>query len=266
MDLGLFASLPDRDLRREGLLIGEGRLVAERVAARCRLRAVLAEPSAAAEAERLAAGSCPVAVLDAAQIQTIAGYPFHRGILVAAERPPRVALEAALSADSAGRAGRRALARLVVLPNPADPENLGAIARSAAALGWDALVLGPEACDPWGRRALRCSMAATLALPIYDATDAGALDLLGAAAWTTVAASEAGAGEPGTLGTAEKLALVLGNERSGIPADWLARCATTVAIPQGRTAADGVDSLNVAAAAAILLWEGRVREAGACRR
>ncbi len=268
MDLSLFSSLRDRDLRREGILIGEGRLVAERVAARCRLLAFLSERSAAAEAERLAAGRCPVTVLDTAEIQAIAGYAFHRGILVAAERPPRAPLTAALAADrTAADLRSRAFARLVVLPNPTDAENIGAIARSAAALGWDGLVLGSEACDPWGRRALRCSMAATLALPIYEARDSGSLDLLAGAGWTvTAAAAEGGAGEPGTLGSIAKLALVFGNERSGIPADWRERCATAVAIPQGRNDSDGVDSLNVAAAAAILLWEGRDRGAGAYRR
>jgi tRNA G18 (ribose-2'-O)-methylase SpoU len=148
--------------------------------------------------------------------------------------------------------------RLVILPNPTDPENLGAIARSAAALGWDGLVLGLEACDPFGRRALRCSMAATLVLPLFQAESALCLASLHDAGWTVVAASlEEGALKPSALGGVDRLALVLGNERSGIPSDWRDRSAHVVAIPQLRNAADGVDSLNVAAAAAILLWEGR---------
>ncbi len=257
MDLGIFASLTDRDLRREGLLIGEGRLVAERVASRCRLIAILAERSAAEEAEALAAGRCPVTVLDTEEIRSIAGYPFHRGLLVAAERPPRASLR-----ETPGKGGiapeSRAFTRLVLLPNLTDAENLGAIARSAAALGWDGLVLGEASGDPYGRRALRCSMAATLALPIYTGESAACLELLREDAWEiAVAALEDGAAEPAVLGAVGKLALVLGNERTGIPADWRGGCSFAVAIPQGRLEADGVDSLNVAAAAAILLWEGR---------
>jgi tRNA G18 (ribose-2'-O)-methylase SpoU len=266
MDPRVFASLPDRDLRREGLLIGEGRLVAARVAQRCRPLALLAESSAASEAVLLAAGRCPVTVLESAEIEAIVGYPFHRGILIAAERPKPIACDAALVADlsNAGAGGSKSRGkprgRLVVLPNPTDAENLGAIARSAAALGWDGLVLGPSSCDPFGRRALRCSMAATLVLPIYAAESSICLDLLRDEGWTTFAAAlESDAAEPSALGEIDRIALVLGNERDGIPIDWRGRCSGAVAIPQGRHAADGVDSLNVAAAAAILLWEGRSR-------
>lgn len=257
MDLRIFASLTDRDLRREGILIGEGRLVAERVASRCRLLAILAERSAAAEAEALAAGRCPVTILDKEAIGSIAGYPFHRGILIAAERPRPASLREALGEGAVATEGRSST-RLVILPNPTDGENLGAIARSAAALGWDGLVLGTEACDPFGRRALRCSMAATLTLPIYAGENAACLELLRAEAWDVAAAAlEEGAAEPAALGAIGRLALVLGNERNGIPADWRGGCSFTVAIPQERRQAEGIDSLNVAAAAAILLWEGR---------
>jgi tRNA G18 (ribose-2'-O)-methylase SpoU len=250
MDVRFFASLPDRDLRREGLIIGEGRLVASRVAERCRLLAVLAERSAAAEAETLAEGRCPVTVLDTDEIESIAGYAFHRGILVAAERPRPISVGSAPLTET--------FHRLVILPNPTDPENLGAIARSAAALGWDGLVLGQQACDPFGRRALRCSMAATLVLPLFQEESALCLGPLQEAGWTVVSAAlEEGALEPSALGGVDRLALVLGNERSGIPSDWRDRSAHAVAIPQLRNADDGVDSLNVAAAAAILLWEGR---------
>lgn len=253
MDLRVFASLPDRDLRREGLIVGEGRLVAERVAARCRLVGVLAEPSAAAEAEALAAGRCPVAVLSAAEMEALAGYPFHRGLLVAAERPSAEPLPAVPRSASGERARR-----IVVLPEAADPENLGAVVRTAAALGWDCAALGPRSCDPFGRRALRCSMGATLALPLYFLNGPAALDGLRREGWDVAAAAlEEGAGAPAGLRGRSRLALVLGNERSGLGPAWRAACAEAAAVPQALGAADGVDSLNVAAAAAILLWEGR---------
>jgi tRNA G18 (ribose-2'-O)-methylase SpoU len=239
----LFAGLPDRDLKREGVLVAEGRLLAERAAASCRLLGVLADPAAAAEAEALAAGRCPWAVLPAAEVAALAGYPFHRGLLAAAERPAPLALAAGFAPGSR---------RLAVLPDIADPANLGAIARSAAALGWDGLVLGPGAADPWSRRALRCSMGATLSLPVYAAAPAELADLA-AAAWLVAAAElEPDAAAPDALAGAAKLALVFGNERYGVDPVWRELCAQTVAVAQAAPA--GVDSLNVAAAAAILLW------------
>ncbi|HCM26418.1 MAG: hypothetical protein A2Z99_16070 [Treponema sp. GWB1_62_6] len=247
MDLRVFADLPDRDLRREGVLIGEGRLVVSRVASRCVLLGVLAEPSAAAEAEALAAGRCPCIVLSADRISALAGYPFHRGLIAAAERPAVPVLPDRLP-------GRR----LLVLPDPTDPVNLGATVRSAATLGWDGFVLGPSACDPFGRRALRCSMGATLILPAWTCGEPAHLAPLADDGWTIVAAAvEDGADGPRSLATAGKLALMLGNERTGIGEAWRRSCARAVAIPQARKDEDGVDSLNLAAAAAILLWEGR---------
>lgn len=246
--------LRDRDLRREGVVVGEGRLLSERIAARLPLLAVLAEPSAAAEAEALAAGRCPVAVLPAAALEAVAGYPFHRGLLVAAERPPLPPPPLSLPL---------ACSRLLVLPEPTDPENLGSLVRSAAALGWDAVVLGPGACDPFGRRALRCSMGATLSLPLWEC---GAEDfslMAESGGWTAAAAElapgalAAGTPEAAAILRADRLALMFGNERDGIPETWRALRAASVAVPQARESRDGVDSLNVAAAAAILLWEGR---------
>jgi len=260
----VFSGLKDKDLRRDGVVVGEGRLVAARIASRLPLIAIVAEASAAAEAEALAAENarrfgrgCPVAVLGSSEIASLAGYPFHRGLLAAAERPALPPLPEALPAD---------FRRLVALPNLTDPENLGSIVRSAAALGWDAVVLGPLSCDPFGRRALRCSMAATLALPLFE-TDAASFASFAARSGWTVAAAELDpcALEAGTeaasavLGAADALALVFGNEHDGIPEPWRAARRASISVPQARLERDGIDSLNVAAAAAILLWEGKRR-------
>ncbi len=251
--LRFFFGLKDRDLRREGVVVGEGRLVASRVAARLPLLAVLAEPSAAAEAETLAAGRCPVAVLPSEELSRTAGYPFHRGLLAAARRP---------ELPEVSPAGLAEFRRVLVLPEPNDPENLGAVVRSAAALGWDAVVLGPGSCDPYGSRALRCSMGAVLTLPLFAAPGPNAIGALAAEGWAVAAAElSPGATELGTDGAAgllrgaARLALMLGNEHDGIPEPWRACRTASVSIPQARNTA--VDSLNVAAAAAILLWEGR---------
>ncbi|GAB1482540.1 RNA methyltransferase [Treponema sp.] len=262
LDISLFSSLPDRDLRREGFIVGEGRLLAQRLAARCKLLGVLAEQSAAEEAEKLASGTCPVQVLPAVEIEKLVGYAFHRGILVLAERPAIPAFYTSFNSEVSDRdAPLGSYRRLVILPKITDPENLGTIIRSAASLGWDALVLGSSSCDPYGRRALRCSMGASLVLPLFLADSAQELTLLRGQSsdnsWTIVAAElEPGAQGPKSLGSIEKLALLLGNEREGLSADWRQHCDFTVAIPQ--ESLSGVDSLNVAAAAAILLWEGHL--------
>jgi tRNA G18 (ribose-2'-O)-methylase SpoU len=245
----LFADLPDRDLRREGVIIGEGRLVAQRVAAFCEPIAVLAVPELGDFAAALSRDRCPVTLVPEAEIASLAGYPFHRGILIAAVRPHLPPLSAGLP---------RGARRLILLPSISDAENLGAIARSAAALGWDALAIGVRAADPWGRRALRTSMGATLALSLYRLEGGAELERLKADGWTLqAAANEAGAERPESLRGISRLALVLGHEHDGIAAEVRRHCPRTVAIPQLRTDAAGVDSLNVAAAAAILLWEGR---------
>jgi tRNA G18 (ribose-2'-O)-methylase SpoU len=236
--------------------------LAERAALRCELLALLCVGAARSDAERIAAGRCPVLTVGAEELSRTAGYPFHRGLMAAARRPAIPALREAHAATVAdSRAPGFSLAsadRIVVLPSTADPENLGALVRTAAALGWDAVLLGPGCCDPFGRRALRCSMGAVLSMPLFRFEDSADLRLLAGEGWTAVAASlEEGAKELGSLGRVDRLALVLGNEREGIPAEVRSVCAPAVAIPQGRTEAEGVDSLNVAAAEAILLWEGR---------
>lgn len=251
-DDGLFylASLPDRDLRKEGLIIGEGRLVAERVARYCEPLGVVALPAAQLDAERIAAGRCPVFVRSEKEISTLVGFPFHRGLIIVGRRP-------SLGSLSTLPTDYRRWKRILVLPSPSDPENLGVLTRTASALGWDAVLLGPGACDPFGRRALRCSMGATLSLPLISFEDPSSLDSLISDGWIFVAAAlESHTRPPETLSTVDSLALVMGNERFGIPRGIRERCAFSVGIPQKRTADEGLDSLNVAAAGAILLWEG----------
>jgi len=246
----LFAKLPDRDLRKEGLIIGEGRLVAERVARFCQPLGVVAIPSAQGDARQIAAGRCPVLLRTEKEISALVGFPFHRGLILVGRRP-------AMGSLTSPPREYRWWRRIVVLPSVSDPENLGALTRTASALGWDALLLGDESCDPFGRRALRCSMGATLSLPLLGFEEMSALDALRSDGWTLVAATLEGQSRgPESLSKVDKLALVLGNERFGIPSEVRERCVFSVGIPQKRKADEGLDSLNVAAAAAILLWEG----------
>uniref|UniRef100_UPI0026F048AA TrmH family RNA methyltransferase n=1 Tax=Gracilinema caldarium TaxID=215591 RepID=UPI0026F048AA len=186
-----------------------------------------------------------------AEISELAGFPFHRGLLLVAKRPKLPCL-----VDS-GFLLHKAR-RLVVLPNITNPENLGAIIRTAAALGWDGLLIGSPSCDPYSRRVLRCSMAAGFSLPVIYFDGVHDLDMLMSHGWELWAAMvHPEVRTPEVLRPVNRLALVFGNERFGIPAEIETLCTGRVVIPQLRNDGDGVDSLNVAAAAAILLWEGR---------
>ncbi|HOJ98006.1 MAG TPA: RNA methyltransferase [Termitinemataceae bacterium] len=262
-------SLPDRDLRREGLLVAEGRLLVERVLERYQRDraprewgpiALYCIPSAEEEARRLVSGkgippqACPIIVLSEQELSTATGYPFHRGMLLLARRPAIASLETERDLPPQAQ-------RLVYLPHTIDAENLGTITRTAAALGWDGLLLGPSGADPLGRRALRCSMGATLVLPIWYVSEPSRLSFFSQADWSIIGASlEESALLPSDLQGLPRLILVLGNERHGLPPDIRSLCQGVVAIPQKRTLLEGIDSLNVAAAAAILLWEGIKKE------
>ncbi|MFQ3547789.1 MAG: RNA methyltransferase, partial [Termitinemataceae bacterium] len=233
--------LTDRELQKQDILIAEGRLVAERVVRTCEPLGILCVPSLEPEAARLVSGRCPILVKPESEIAALAGYPFHRGLLLLARRP-RVQrfLDAAGCAKEPldemkfrARDCIEGARRLVVLPALSDAENLGAVIRSAAVLGWDGIVLGPASCDPYSRRVLRCSMAAVLSLPLFRYEQEAELDLLSNRGWELWAAAlRPGAAGPEALQEVEKLALLLGNEYWGLSAELQNRCRNTVMIPQ----------------------------------
>jgi tRNA G18 (ribose-2'-O)-methylase SpoU len=224
--------------------VAEGRILVEDLLAwgrrgRVRVLAVLGE---AAQAEALAPRLPPgTALLTATRhdLEALVGFPFHRGLLAAAVVP------AAQAPDRLG-----ACRRLLALPALADAENLGLLLRSAAALGLDGALLGPGP-DPFSRRAVRVSMGAVWKLPLWRDLDLWAA--LGA--WRRHGGQVVGAAlEPGALPVrhwlpAPRTALVLGPEGPGLDRPDLDRCDLTVGIPM----APDVDSLNVAAAGAILM-------------
>jgi tRNA G18 (ribose-2'-O)-methylase SpoU len=264
-DIGRLASLRDRDLASEGLVVAEGRLLAERLLGACRhggraeghglfpkprfaALGVFAVPSLAPEFEARAEGLCPVFVRPEAELAALAGYPFHRGVIAVGRRGgiPSLA-EAAIG--GAQRAGEGP-SRLVILPATIDPENMGSIVRSAAALGYEALLVGPGSCDHLSRRALRVSMGAAFSLPALAVDGPEALGLLGSWGYAAFAAV-LGAGASPLSGWAppERLALLFGNEFEGLGPEWLPPEVGRLTIPM----APGSDSLNAAAAAAIFL-------------
>jgi len=258
LDLAAFAALRDRDLRAEGLVLAEGRLLAERLlmatreplAARAGLPrprfsplGLICVPALAPRFEELAAGLCPLTVLSEPECSQVAGYPFHRGVMAAARREAQPSLEEARLSSAS---------RLVILPETIDPENMGSVLRSAAALGYDGVLAGPGCCDPYSRRALRVSMGAAFTLPLLTIAGPSSLGLLSGAGFG-LAAAVLGKGARPLAGwkAPARLGLLFGNEYAGLGDEWLPPGVERLTIPM----AAGSDSLNAAAAAAVFLYE-----------
>jgi tRNA G18 (ribose-2'-O)-methylase SpoU len=254
-----FVGLTDVKMRRVlepegGLYLAESEKVIRRaLAAGHRPRAMLmgerwltdlADVVAAAEADGV-----PVYTASAEVIEGITGFNMHRGALASMHRPAVRPLAEVLD-------GAR---RVLVIEDVVDHTNVGAIFRSAAALGTDAVLVTPRCADPLYRRAIRVSMGTVFQVPwtriepwpsgIEDLRAAGFTVAALALTDDAVSLDELAADPP------ERLALVLGTEGDGLARRTLGRVDVTVTIPM----AGGVDSLNVAAAGAVAAWELRVR-------
>ena len=250
-----FLGMRERDLRAEGLFVAEGRLLVERaIASGLSVLAVAADSSAAAEARALALGSIPAYECPKDVLDSVAGFPFHRGMLAIARRPPLT------RSGDLNLAVRAPEGPILILPEITDPGNLGTLLRSCLAFGFRAAWLGKRSCDPWNRKCLRSSMGAAFSLPLYEAESADLADLSHSGFTVIAAAMEEEAlvsGADGQLRAGPlgdriregRIALILGNEHDGIPADWRAECARAVRIPVSAA----VDSLNVAVAGSLLM-------------
>lgn len=246
-EIARLGGLLDRDLAAEGLVVAEGGLLVERLLSRPEFRplAVLALPGASERIRGLLPADCPLFELSEGELSDFAGFRFHRGILALARRPAPRGVPGTLTLLAA-----RGLPPLLVLPETRDPENLGALARSASAFGFGALLLGPRCPDPLSRRALRVSMGALLELPVASLEGPGDWAAFRGAGYEgTAALLDPGAVELGEWRPSGPSALFLGAEYEGLGPDWLALCAGRVRIDM----APGPDSLNVAAAGAVLM-------------
>jgi tRNA G18 (ribose-2'-O)-methylase SpoU len=240
-----YVNLRDPSARRriEGdeFLIAEGVTVVRRLLrSSLHVRSVLVTPKRLlALGDAVADLDAPVYVADPEVLAATVGFDLHRGAVAAADRPPSLPLEALPT-----------LRTIAVLEGLNDHENLGAIARSARALGVDAMLLDPTSADPYYRRAVRVSMGEILALPIARAsTWPAALSGLRERGVTVAAMTPA----PGSVDIDEwqrpdaPLAILLGAEGPGLSAAALDAADVRLRIP---IAAD-VDSLNVGHAAAV---------------
>ncbi len=173
----------------------------------------------------------------------LTGFELTRGLLCAMDRPPLPTVEAVLENAS----------RIAVLEEIMNPTNLGAIFRSAAALGMEAVLLTPGCSDPLYRRSARVSMGTVFQVP-WTFLPENWTEVLRAQGFKTaaMALSDDSVGiDDERLNGEEKLAIVLGTEGDGLKSSTIAHCDYTVKIPMSH----GVDSLNVAAASAVAFWQ-----------
>ena len=195
-------------------------------------------------------GDIPVYTAELDVLANMIGYKLTRGMLCAMHRPPLPTVEEVC-------AGAK---RIAVLEDVMNPTNVGAIFRSAAALGIDAVLLTPACSDPLYRRAIRVSMGTVFQVPwtyigseLADWPHPG-IDKLKEMGFATAAMAlsddSVSIREP-SLMAEEKLTIILGTEGDGLSDGTICACDYTVRIPMSH----GVDSLNVAAASAVAFWQ-----------
>lgn len=192
-------------------------------------------------------GDIPVYTGSRELLSALTGYVLTRGVLCAMSRPVMPTVEEVC----------RGARRIVVIDGVVDATNVGAMFRSAAALGIDAVLTTRTSCDPLNRRAVRVSMGNVFALPwtwldapVQSLNDIGFKTVAMALTDRSVSIDDA------TLKAERRLAIVVGNEGDGLPSATIEAADYVARIPMAR----GVDSLNVAAAAAVAFWELRIND------
>ncbi len=245
-----YRDLRDVELRKHleaehGLFLAEGEKVVRRaVEGGFPVRSFLMAPRwLDGLADVLATTESPCYVVSEQLAEAVTGFHVHRGALASLRRLPLPTVDAVL-------AGARTV---VVLEDVVDHTNVGAVFRSAAALGIDAVLLAPRCADPLYRRSVKVAMGAVFTVPWTRLDDwYDALPRLSAAGFTTVAltlADDATAIEEAVAGL-DRVALVLGGEGHGLSPRWESTADRRAVIPMR----EGIDSLNVAAATAVACY------------
>ncbi len=194
-------------------------------------------------ADVLATSDAPCYVLAEALAEEVTGFHVHRGALASLARQPLPSVSSVLAAARS----------VLVLEDLVDHTNVGAVFRSAAALGFDAVLLSPRCADPFYRRSVKVAMGAVFALPWTRLPDwSTALGDVAGAGFTTVALTLADDAVPieDCVAGLDRVALVLGSEGHGLSQRWHDSADRRAIIPMR----DGIDSLNVAAACAIACY------------
>jgi tRNA G18 (ribose-2'-O)-methylase SpoU len=255
-----YVALTDVNLRRRfepehGLFIAESaKVITRALAAGYRPRSLLLEEKWLADLagpiDRADEMGVAVFVAPADVIESVTGYQVHRGALASMQRSELPALESVL-------AGAR---RVVVLEDVVDHTNVGAVFRSAAALGVDAVLVTPRCADPLYRRSIRVSMGTVFAVPWtriepWPGATARLRELGFLVAGLALAPDAMELDAFAAAYGHERVALLLGAEGDGLRRRTVEHCDASVRIPMS----GGVDSLNLAAAGAVAFWELRAR-------
>ena len=245
-----YRDLRDVELRKNleaehGLFLAEGEKVVRRaIEAGFSARSFLMAPRwLDGLADVLESSDAPCFVLAESLAEQVTGFHVHRGALASLRRPPPAPGEEVL-------AGARTV---LVLEDLVDHTNVGAVFRSGAALGVDAVLLAPRCADPLYRRSIKVGMGAVFTLPWTRVDDwADALPALSRAGYTTVALTLADDALPleDAVAGLDKVALVLGSEGHGLSQRWEQSADRRAVIPMRA----GIDSLNVAAASAVACY------------
>ena len=262
-ELDVFARLTEAQLRNrmepeKGVFIAESpKVISVALDAGCQPKALLMERKhIEGQAREIIArcGDIPVYTADREVLAGLTGFQLTRGILCAMSRPKQPSVE-----EICAKA-----CRVAVLEGIVDTTNVGAIFRSAAALGMDAVLLSPTCCDPLNRRAVRVSMGTVFQIPWarlgeeasqWPGEGMARLKAMGFRTAAMALKEDSVSVEDPILMAEDKLAIILGTEGDGLGAETIDSCDYTVLIPM----AHGVDSLNVAAASAVAFWQLRAR-------
>jgi tRNA G18 (ribose-2'-O)-methylase SpoU len=255
-----YRDLRDVELRKHleaehGLFIAEGAKVVRRaVEAGYPVRSFLMAPRWLEGLDDvLAASDAPCYVVSEALAEAVTGFHVHRGALASLRRTALPSVEDVL----------RSARTVVVLEDVVDHTNVGAVFRCAAGLGVDGVLLAPRCADPLYRRAVKVAMGAVFALPYARLPDwYDAMPALSRHGFTTVALTLAADAMPIELALTglDRVALVLGGEGHGLSSRWQQSADRRAVVPMS----NGIDSLNVAAAAAVACYvaEGRGQNGG----
>jgi tRNA G18 (ribose-2'-O)-methylase SpoU len=243
-----YRQVRERDLvGRQARFVAEGEVVVRVLLTRARHRAeslLIADHRLAAQSGLLGdlPDDIPVYAAGQAVMDAVVGFHIHRGILALGRRAPEPS-----AAERVARLGDGAV--VLVLFGISNHDNMGGLLRNAVAFGADAVILDPNCCDPFYRKAIRVSVGAALVAPLARLSPGeDAIDLLERFGFRALALTPAGATTLTRLARPRRAAVLLGAEGPGLPPSVLAR-AEGVAIPMS----GGMDSLNVAVTSGIVL-------------
>jgi tRNA G18 (ribose-2'-O)-methylase SpoU len=246
-NFNLYFQLKDKDLKKDGILIAEGKDVVDRlIGSGIPVHSVLCINTLAEYYQHRSQGRFPVYILNKNEISQITGFPFHRGALAAGIRPKLFTVENNSPMIDL-------TSTTIICPSTDNPDNLGSIIRTARAFGIKNLILGKNAADPFSRKTIRVSMGNVFYMQLHLMQDENktirflkdqGIQMIGAVLRPKSISIK-------NFNYCGPKAVIFGNEYNGLSELWLDACDVLVQIP----IADDTDSLNVSVSAGIILYQ-----------